>query len=102
MPKPSDTQTPEQAVNLGLASYLYVCWLEGLPEPSAEDLLSEYRRRGAAVIPERAYVERLVGHQDALAPLTAGSYGPPERRAETAETKRPRCGAVIGARVTLE
>lgn len=37
-PTPSGDQTPEQAANLAVAEFQYICEFEGVPAPSEKDV----------------------------------------------------------------
>ena len=88
VPEPSSGQTPEQAVNLGVTSFLWACDWDGLePLPSVADVLAEFRRRGASVLPDRAFLERVLSDETTRWAVAAGSYGPPDHRAEVARLR---------------
>jgi hypothetical protein len=80
VPKPSGDQTPEQAVNLGILSFLFVCDFDGLrPLPTEAAMKAEFEAAGVPeAIPPDDYWQSLRENPGApwiLAPRGLEAWG---------------------------
>ena len=85
--EPNRRQTAQQAVDTAVQSFLWACDWDGYGLPSFEDVLAEFERRGARVLPDRAFLERVATDKAARWQVAPGSYGLRKHRVEVARLR---------------